>query len=221
MRPIIFGQATAATNRPIKEVGPTVVFNTAFGGKQSTGIRFRPPAFCMTQETHMIGLWPLAPDHETDFAASPSTAQCRGAAGPHGCCPSLRGGLRGRRLTCPAKPAELSAHNRWRTAASNIRPPDGRRHDRPDASRALRNGIASGPKRGSPATAIPAPGSESLQTPFDPGTAGDRWKCVQRKKSFMPNGMPPCPTSTWTGSIPWHISPVNSRSAACPPEMSF
>ena len=139
----------------------------------------------------MIGLWPLAPDHETDFAASPSTAQCRGAGGSLECRPSLRGGLRGRRLTCPAKPAELSADNRWRTAASNIRPPDGRRHDRPDASHALRNGIASGPKRGSPANAIPAPGSESLRVPFDPGTAGDRWRSVQRKKSFMPNGTYP------------------------------
>ena len=139
------------------------------------------------QETHMIGLWPPAPDHETDFAAFPSTAHCRGAAGPHGCRPSLRGGLQGRRLTCPAKPAELSADNRWRTAASNIRPPDGRRHDRPDASHALRNGIASRPKRGSPAHAIPFLGSESPQTPFDPGTAGERLRCARRKKSFMPN----------------------------------
>ena len=31
---------------------------------------------------------------------------------------------------------------------SNIRPPNGRRHSRPDASHALRNGIASGPNRG-------------------------------------------------------------------------
>ena len=143
------------------------------------------------QKTHMIGLWPLAPDHETDFAASPSTAHCRGAGGPHGCRPSLRGGLQGRRLTCPAKPAELSADNRWRTAASNIRPPDGRRHDRPDASHALRNGTASGPKRGSPAHAIPFPGSESPQTPFDPGTAGERLGCARRKKSFMPNAPEP------------------------------
>ena len=134
----------------------------------------------------MVGLWPPAPDHETDFAASPSIAQCRGAAEPHECRPSQRGGLRGRRLTCPAKSAELSAQNRWRTAASNIRPPDGRRHSRPDASHALRNGIASGPKRGSPANAILVPGSESPQTPFDPGTAGDRLRCAQRKKSFMP-----------------------------------
>ena len=141
----------------------------------------------LPKKTHMIGLRPPAPDHETDFAASPSTAQCRGAAGPNECRPSLRGGLRGRRLTCPAKPAELSVRNRWRTAASNIRPPDGRRHDRPDASHALRNGIASGPKRGSPANAIPAPGSESPRAPFDPGTAGDRWWYAQRKKSFMPN----------------------------------
>ena len=29
------------------------------------------------QKTHMIGLWPPAPDHETDFAASPSTAHYR------------------------------------------------------------------------------------------------------------------------------------------------
>ena len=29
----------------------------------------------------MIGLWPLAPYHETDVVASPSTAQCRGAGG--------------------------------------------------------------------------------------------------------------------------------------------
>ena len=147
---------------------------------------------------------PLAarPDHETDFAASPSTAQCRGAAGLHECRPSLRGGLQGRRLTCPAKPAELSACNRWRTEASNIRPPDGRQHDWPDASLALRNGIASGPKRGSPANAIPVPGSESPQTPFDPGTAGDGVRCARQKKSFMPKsdrildcfrsgGMPP------------------------------
>ena len=58
----------------------------------------------------MIGLWPLAPDHETDFAASPSTAQCRGAAGPLECRPSLRGGLQGRRLTCPNEIAELTVH---------------------------------------------------------------------------------------------------------------
>ena len=30
-----------------------------------------------SQKTHMTGLWPPAPDHETDFAASPSTAQYR------------------------------------------------------------------------------------------------------------------------------------------------
>ena len=34
-----------------------------------------------TQKTHMIGLWPPAPGHETDVAASPSTAQYRGAGG--------------------------------------------------------------------------------------------------------------------------------------------
>ena len=149
------------------------------------------PLAPVPQKTHMIGLLPSAPDHETDFAASPSTAQCRGAGGSHGSRPSLRGRLQGRRLTCPAKPAELSADNRWRTAASNIRPPDGRRHDRPDASHALRNGIASGPKRGSPANAIPVPESESPQTPFGPGAAGDRLRCARRKKSFMPNGPHP------------------------------
>ena len=61
-------------------------------------------------------------------------------------------------------------------------------HDRPDASHALRNGIASGPERGSPAHAIPFLGSESPQTPFDLGTAGERLRCARRKKSFMPKG---------------------------------
>ena len=62
------------------------------------------------------------PGHETDFTASPSTAHCRGAAGSHGCRPSLRGGLQGRRLTSgrrtggdtaglPARPADLSVRN--------------------------------------------------------------------------------------------------------------
>ena len=59
----------------------------------------------------------------------------------------------------------------------SIRQPDRRRHSRPDASRALRNGIAGGPQRGRP------------QTPFNPGAAGDRVKCAQRKKCFMPNAI--------------------------------
>ena len=42
-----------------------------------------------------------------------------------------------------------------------IEQPDRRRHSRPDASRALRNGIASGPQRGPPATAIPARGAKA------------------------------------------------------------
>ena len=35
--------------------------------------------------------------------------------------------------------------------------------------------------------AILAPGSESPQTPFNPGTAGDRVRCARRKKCFTPN----------------------------------
>ena len=31
-----------ATNHPIEEVGPTIVFGAAFGGEQSVGTRFRP-----------------------------------------------------------------------------------------------------------------------------------------------------------------------------------
>ena len=38
--------------------------------------------------------------------------------------------------------------------------------------------------------AIPAPGSESPQTPFNPGTAGDRIRCARRKKCFKPNKQP-------------------------------
>ncbi len=34
-------------------------------------------------------------------------------------------------------------------------------------------------------------GSDSPQTPFDSGTARERVRCAQRKKSFMPNGVPP------------------------------
>ena len=60
---------------------------------------------------------------------------------------------------------------------------------RPDASYALRNGIAGGPKRRPPANAIPVLGSESPQTPFDLGTAGDEVRCAQQKKSFMPNSV--------------------------------
>ena len=66
-------------------------------------------------------------------------------------------------------------------------PAAGRAANRPDANHALRNAIASGPKRGSPAIAIPFLGSERPQTPFDPGMTGDQLGCAQRKKSFMPN----------------------------------
>ncbi len=91
----------------------------------------------------------------------------------------MHGGQRLRHLTCPTEPADLSAHNRCRTTATSILPPGRRRNDRPDASRGLLDEIASGPQRGPPANAIPAPESESSQTPINPGTAGERVKSAE------------------------------------------
>ena len=66
-------------------------------------------------------------------------------------------------------------------------------------------GIASGPERGSPANAIPVPGSDNPQTPFDPGTAGDGLRYARRKKSFMPNmDHTPAAVLTWLAGA-FHI----------------
>ena len=43
------------------------------------------------KKTHMTGLWPLTPDHETVFAASPSTAQYR-MNGVHPCAAGFKTG---------------------------------------------------------------------------------------------------------------------------------
>ena len=151
----------------------------------------------------MIGLWPPAPDHETDFAASLRPLNAEEHPDAMNAVRPCAAGLRSRHLTCPAKPAELSVRNRWRTAASYIRPPDGRRHDRPDASHALRNGIASGPKTGVARERHPGAGE---RTPADAGTAGDRLRCARRKKSFMPKWIAP----------DWHLSKARCSSRRRP-----
>ena len=69
----------------------------------------------------------------------------RSGAKHHECRSSMHGGQRLRHLTCPTEPADLSAHNRCQTTATSILPPGRRRNNRPDASRGLRDEIASGP----------------------------------------------------------------------------
>ena len=69
----------------------------------------------------------------------------RTGAEHHECRSSMHGGHRLRHLTCPTEPADLSAHNRCQTTATSILPPGRRRNNRPDASRGLRDEIASGP----------------------------------------------------------------------------
>ena len=98
----------------------------------------------------------------------------------------MRGGSRqsGRPIFGDPVPARKTVPD---AAASSIRPPDRRRRDHPAASRALRNGIAKGPKRGPPANAIPAPESASPLTLLNPGTAGERVKCARAKRCFTPN----------------------------------
>ena len=105
----------------------------------------------------------------------------------------MRGGSRqsGRPVFGDPVPAQRTVPDAAASSPVRIRPPNRRRHDRPDASLALRRGIAGGPQRGPPATAIPALESASPQTPFNPGTAGEGLECARAWRCFTPNGTRP------------------------------
>ena len=153
---------------PFEDAASTQVFEAASDGEQGVGSRFRPaaPLPSHPEETHMIGLRPPAPGHGTDFAASPSTAQYRGAGGVkiddaqpdamNAVRPCAAGFGTGAWLARPnLRNCRPATDEGLQPRASDRR--TGGDHSRPYASRALRNGIASGPKRDPPANAIPAP----------------------------------------------------------------